>query len=484
MRRLITPALSAAALALAGCTVGPDFQRPAAEVPAHWSAPASEAPVVDGPWWAGFNDPELTSLIDRSAAANLSLRQAALRIAEARAQRDVAAAARLPNLSANASFTSQRLSENTPTGRIFTSGGIPGLPPGVGLNIPNPYGQYQLGFDASWEVDLFGRVRRSVEASDADAAAALEDSRDALVSLNGEVARSYIDLRGAQRKQAVAEAEIGALLDLLGLTRQRRGAGLTSDIDVTRATAQLTGAQAQLPLLDRQIAVDINQLSRLMDLQPGALAAELAAAGPAPPAPPEVPLGLPADLARRRPDIRAAEARLHAATARIGVAKADLFPRLTLNATGGLQAEDISALTNWASRFSNLGPRVDLPVFDAGRRRATVRVQDARAREAALAYADAVLGALHEVENTLVAYRTEQLRRDSLAATVAQNRDGLVLARQRYDAGLASFLDVLDAERTLQQNQLTLADSDAAVSTDLVAIYKALGGGWTGTAAS
>jgi outer membrane protein TolC len=189
-------------------------------------------------------------------------------------------------------------------------------------------------------------------------------------------------------------------------------------------------------------------------------------------------VGLPADLARRRPDVRSAEARLHTATAQEGVAVADLYPRLTLSASGGLQSEDLSNLVTWASRFGQAGPRVDLPIFDAGRRRANVRVQDARAREAAVSYADTVLGALHEADNALIAYDTEQTRHASLQATVSENRVAVDLALQRYKSGVASFLDVLDAERTLEQNELALADSTTAVSIDLVALYKALGGGW------
>jgi NodT family efflux transporter outer membrane factor (OMF) lipoprotein len=479
-------ALAAAALALGACTVGPNFEPPKPNAPAAWSAAASPSspsrPVAEpaeAAWWTSFNDPELTSLIARADEASLDLKQAALRIAEARAQRDVQAAGLLPNLNGNASWQGTRLSENTPTGKTFTSiGKGPGIPGFPNVSFPNPYGQYQLGFDASWEIDLFGRVRRGIEAADADVAAAAEDSHDARLALMAEVARSYVDLRGAQLKRQVTEADLATLRDLLELARQRRAAGLSSDIDVSRAAAQVTAGEAQLPLLDRQIASDINQLSRLVDREPGALKAELAAAKPVPPVPPRVPVGLPSDLARRRPDIRAAEARLHAATAQIGVAQADLYPRLTLSASGGWQSEGLSNLVDWASRFGSIGPKVEVPIFDAGRRRANVRIQDARAHEAAISYASTVLGALHEADDALIAYDTEQTRRASLDATVAEDRTAVDLARQRYVSGIASFLDVLDAERTLQQNELTLADSTTAVSTNLIALYKALGGGW------
>lgn len=475
------------AAALAACTVGPDFKRPIAETPAQWSPSAATtadqasrvtvaAPGDAGAWWAQFNDPELTSLIQRTAAANLDAKQAVLRISEARAQRDVAAAGAWPSLDANAGVQVNRLSESTPTGALFSKvGSIPGL---KGVSIPNPYDQYQLGFDASWEVDLFGRVRRSVEAAKADTEAQIEDSRAVLITTLGDVGRAYIDLRGAQAKRQLVVANIATERDLLDLAAQRRRAGLSSQVDVVRAAAETSSAESQLPALDRQITADINELSKLMALEPGALRGELEASEPIPPTPPTVPIGLPADLARRRPDIREAEARLHAATARVGVAVANLYPDVTLTAQGGFQSQTVPTLANWASRFLVAGPTVSLPIFEGGRLRATVRLQDAQAKEAALAYRSTVLAALHEVDNALAAYGADQAREVSLAKTVARNREAVELARQRYASGVADFIDVLDAERTQQQNALSLADATASVSTDLVVLYKALGGGW------
>ena len=484
-RSILPVALAAASLA--GCAVGPNFRPPSPEVPSTWSAIAAPAAAAqasrvttapaDGAatWWTAFDDPELTSLVKRVAAANLDAKAAVLRIAEARAQRDVAAADLWPGLTGNASYQIDRLSDSTPTGALFSKvGQFPGL---SGVSIPNPYSQYQLGFDASWEVDIFGRVRRSVEAAKADTRASVEDSRAVLISTLGDVGRAYIDLRGAQSKHQILEADIATERDLLDLAGQRRRAGLSSDVDVVRAAAEVSGAEAQLPALDAEIATDINQLSKLMDRQPGALRAELEAEKSVPPVPPIVPVGLPADLARRRPDIREAEERLHAATARVGVAVADLFPRLTLGASAGLQSESLLTLTNWASRFLTAGPTVELPIFDAGRRRATVRLQDVKAREAALDYRRTVLTALNEVDNALAAYGADQARRAALTLTVARNRDAADLARQRYASGVASFIDVLDADRGLEQNQLLEADSETAVSQDLVVLYKALGGG-------
>jgi outer membrane protein, multidrug efflux system len=264
------------------------------------------------------------------------------------------------------------------------------------------------------------------------------------------------------------------------LTRQRQAVGLTTDLDVENAAAQVSTTQAQLPALDLQITQDINLLSKLMGREPDTLRSELNGAHPVPPVPPRIPIGLPADLARHRPDIREAEEKLHGATARIGVAVADLFPRLTLSAQGGVQSQSTSNLLEWASRFGNVGPTLEVPIFDRGRW-ATVRVQDVRAKEAALDYERTVLAALHEVENALAAYRADQDRRAQLSASVAHSRDALTLARQRYESGVANFIVVLDAERTLQQNELSLADSVTSVSTDLVALYRALGGSEPGS---
>jgi multidrug efflux system outer membrane protein len=472
---------------LIGCTVGPDFKAPRADLPSTWRATVAPqaagqvGQVTDAPadavaWWTRFGDPELTSLVERAAAANLDAKAAVLRIAEARAQHDVVRAGQWPSLSVNASAQAVRLSESTPTGALFSkTGKLPGL---AGVSIPNPYTQNQLGLDVSWEIDLFGRVRRSVEEANADTEASVEDSRAVRVAMLGDVGRAYIDLRGAQARRAVVLEIIATTQDLLGLAGDRRRAGLSSEIDLARAAAETSNAQALLPLLDHQIAQDVNQLGKLLARAPGALDAELGAATPIPQIPPQVAIGLPADLARRRPDIRAAEQRLHAATARVGVAVADLFPRVTLGAQDGLQAQSLSALTHWASRFVIVGPSLQLPIFDAGRRHATVRLQDVRAKEAALDYRRTVLAALEEVDNALIAYAADQSRRASLASTVASNREAVDLARQRYSSGLGNFIDVLDAERSLQQGEIALNDSATAVSTDLVVVYRTLGGGW------
>jgi outer membrane protein, multidrug efflux system len=475
------------ALALAGCAMGPNFLKPKPDVPSQWSATAlGQSPTRAGSvnteephavdWWTSFRDPTLTSLVERSTQANLDVREAVLRIEEARAQRAQAAAAFWPSVSGNAGYSRQRLSLTTPNGAIFAvAPHIPGLPAGV--TITNPYNQFQLGLSASWELDLFGSVRRSVEAADADMQSQIESAHDVLLSLSSDVAQTYIDLRGAQLRKSIVEQSLATERDVLQLTQQRWNAGLTTDLDVENAASEVRTTEAELPPLQREITQDINQLSELMSRPPDALRAELQQSQPVPPVPPAVPIGLPADLARRRPDIRRAEASLHAATARVGVATADLFPQLTLSVSGGFQSEGISKLIEVASRFATLAPTLEFPVFD-GSRWATVRLQDVRAKEAAIDYARAVLQALQEVENALAAYASDQDRRLSLDAASEASGNALTLARQRYESGVTSFIEVLDAERTLQQNQLSLAEATTAVSTDLVALYKALGGGW------
>ncbi|MDR3512149.1 MAG: efflux transporter outer membrane subunit [Caulobacteraceae bacterium] len=480
---------------LGGCVVGPRFTPPKAETPAGWTAVPAAAPAPgaslvttaeasDQAWWNSFGDPELTSLIERAAQSNFDARQAVLRIEEARGQRRLAAAGAWPQVNAAGSYENVRISERTATTSLLSSLGEKsqsGAPGGVASalsGLSNPFDQYEYGLSASWELDLFGRVRRTVEAADADTAAAVEDARAVRVSLMAEVAAAYVDLRAVQARRAVTAEALETAKGLLRLAEDSRRAGLGGDLDIANARAEVATAEAALPPLDQQVSADKNQLALLLAANPGALDAELDAAKALPPVPPQVPVGLPSDLARRRPDIRRAEARLHAAVARQGVAVANLYPSISLNAGAGFEASKMANLTNWAARYMTIGPSLDLPVFDAGQRRATVKIQDVRAKEAALTYAQAVLAALHEVDDAITAYDLEQSRRTSLETAVAENRTALALAQRRYQTGSVSFRDVLDAEDKLQQAQLALTASAAATDEDLVGLYKALGGGW------
>jgi NodT family efflux transporter outer membrane factor (OMF) lipoprotein len=475
-------------LLLSACTVGPDFFSPKADTPANWTNTARagkggsvtiSVPPPHDDWWQSFHDVELTSLIERASAANLDLKDAAFRIAEARFQERITAAAELPGVSGNASYSSTRFSTKTAQGSLFGAFGSLKGPPGfTPPSLPNPYDQYQLGFDASWEPDLFGGLKRTEEAAAANTQTAVEQKHDALVSLEGETARAYIDLRGAQQKLQITNQNLKTERETQSLARDRLKAQLGNDLDVANASAQVTATQAQIPLLQREIDSDINQLSLLLALEPGALKTELDTPRAVPPVPPEVPIGLPGDLARRRPDIRAAEAQLHAATAQVGVAVASLYPSVTFSAPFGTQAERVPDLASWAAAFYAIGPTVTIPIFEGGRLHATVKLQETQEKQAALDYAKTVLSAVHDVENALITYSTEQQHRQALEATVAENKRAVALAQQRYRDGLTTFLDVLDAERNLLATQSTLADSTTAVSTDLVGLYKALGGGW------
>jgi len=284
-------------------------------------------------------------------------------------------------------------------------------------------------------------------------------------------------LRGVQRLIDITQSNLKAQQDAYKLTHAQAQGGETSNLDVESASAEVATTEAQLPSLEDQKSHVINALSLLLALEPGALQSELDAAKPLPPNPPGVPIGMPSDLARRRPDIRRAEAQLHAATANIGVATADLYPRLTMTGSIGLQALRFNKLSDWGSKFYNFGPALSIPVFN-GVTYANITVQEVRQKEAALSYKTTVLSALHDVENAVSSYEAEQIRVRALQRAAEANENSLSLAQQRYRAGLSSFLDVLDAERRLYASQTEVARSSVMISTDLVAIYKALGGGW------
>ncbi len=515
--RRLRPALPHAALVLlAGCAVGPNFKHQAIWSPATWFAsrpapPPTVAPIsepvsepIDPNWWNLFRDAELTSLENRVAAANLNVRLSTIRLAESRSQRQITGADQFPTLTGDGSYTRERISQKGVIGVIGGGGGgSSGTTTSFGSNggaasgttgrsgaIPNsvaggtsipPFNLFQGGFDASWELDLWGRVRREVESADASLEASTDARRNSLLSVVAEVARDYVQLRGQQTQLAIARDNIVTEQESLHLSQDRFRAGLTSDLDVANAAAQLQTTQSQVPQLEQQEAESINSLSFLLGEAPGALRAELIKPGMVPPVPPRVPVGVPSELARRRPDIRQAEAQLHAATADIGVAVADFYPKVTLDGSLGLQALKAKDLGNWAARQYGLGPTISIPIFEGGRLRATLALRKVEQQEAALNYQQTVLQAWHDVDNALTAYAAEQRRHDALAEAVTQNQIALKLSRERYTQGVADFLNVLDAERALLNAQLSLADSSTTVSSNLVQLYKALGGGWEQT---
>ncbi len=343
-----------------------------------------------------------------------------------------------------------------------------------------PISIWQTGFDASWEIDIWGRVRRQIEAADAGVETAEFQRRDTLISALAELARDYIELRSIQAQIAITKANLTSSNEILQLTKIRAEKGTTSGLDVENAAAQAEAVSASLPALEDQETEHINALSLLLDEPPGALRGELEKAKPIPPAPPRVPLGIPSELARRRPDIRQAEANLHEATATIGVAVGDFYPKITFNGNVEYNALDLKNLFKGSSVQYVLGPSISLPIFAGGRLTSTLELREAQQQEAAISYHKTVLQAWHEVVNALVAWRSEEKRRAHLKKQTQHSREALALARVRYANGVADFLAVLDAERTLLQAELQYAQSTAAVSTDLVQLYKALGGGWEG----
>lgn len=485
-------ALAAALLLLSGCTLGPNFAPPAGNAPATWSALPSQQAVsvpvtapIDPTWWNLFGDPELTQLEQRVAAQNLDVQAATLRLAESRAQLGIVAASELPTLDSNASYQRQKASDNgafaglstiaAGTGASGQTGATAGGVKGANLGAIDIY---QAGFDASWEIDLWGKTRRAVEAAGANVTESEETRRDTLLSSLAEVARDYLQLRGTQARLQIARDNVKSAQQSLDLTRQRAEGGVTTDLDVANASAQVSSFAAQIPALEQQERQLINALSLLLGQPPQALASELEVARVVPPVPPRVPIGLPSELARRRPDVRAALARLHAATATIGVAEADFYPSFTLTGSVGLQSLQPWQMFDLNSMLFAVGPSISIPIFEGGRLKATLALRQDQQKEAAIAYEKTVLTAWHEVDDSLSAYDAEQRRRDELVKAVAQNQRALSLAQQRYQQGVADFLQVLDTQRSLLATQQSLADSTTTIDTDLVAIYKALGGGW------
>jgi NodT family efflux transporter outer membrane factor (OMF) lipoprotein len=456
---------------LSSCMMGPDFQRPETKVSSQWLGQAPTGPEAEpkavqdlAQWWTAFNDPKLTSLVERAMQANLDLKMAESRIRQARAAMGIAGADLGPTVDTAASYRRSRTPGSGNSGESVTS------------NF------YRMGFDAGWEIDLFGGIKRGVEAAGADLDTAVESRRDLLVSLSAEVADNYLNLRSLQQRIAIARQTLLAQEHSVDLTRKRFGAGFVGKLDVARAEAVAATTAGQIPLLEAQARQTIYSLSLLLGGEPSSLLTELTPDSALPVAIATVPLGLPADLVSQRPDIRRAEAKIHAATARIGVAKADLLPKFTITGSLGLQNNTFNAVFNQASNAWSFGPSLNWPLFDMGRGRSNLELKEALQEEELLAYEQTVLGALREVENALVASTKEEEHRQTLVQAVAANRAAVDLATTLYTAGQTDFLAVLDAQRSLYAAEDGLAQSSRTVSTNLVALFKALGGGWPAVA--
>jgi NodT family efflux transporter outer membrane factor (OMF) lipoprotein len=449
---------------LAGCAVGPDYVAPQISAPQAWhaelrgGATADQAdPLALASWWTTLKDPTLTSLIDRAVRGNLDLKKAQARVREARARRGISQSDLFPTLKATGSATYSRNSGEASTAQD----------------------SYSVGLDASWELDVFGGVRRSVEAATADLQASGEDLRNVLVSLLGEVALNYIEARTFQARLVVAEANLAAQTETYELTSMRVQAGLTTVLDAEQATYTLESTRSQIPTLQSGLEEAKNRLAILLGEHPGAVHAELAERQPIPVPSLEVAVGVPADLLRRRPDVRQAERRLAAQTAQIGVATAELYPKFSLLGSIGLNALDLTNLFSAASRAYSIGPTVSWRLFDAGAVRKNIEVQSALQEQALIQYEATVLTALEEVENALVAFVEEQRRREALREASRAAERAVTLAQAQYGAGLVDFRSVLDAQRSLLSLQDQLAQSEGTVTSNVVRLYKALGGGWT-----
>ena len=455
-------------IALAGCTVGPGYERPQTPIAEDWMEPAVPG-AIDTEWWHRFGDPQLAALVERAVASSPDLREAEARLAEARANRDAARGGRSPQVQATGSATENVLSEN---GQLPIAN-IPGF--------DREFSLFDLGFDASWELDFWGRNRRQVEAAEARAAAALWSRRDALVSLVAELARNYVELRGAQAELAAAEDRLEAQAALAGLTRLRFEAGEASRIDAEQADSQRAAAAAARDGLAAQAAAAAYRIAVLVGEPPEQVVPGLHPSAPIPEPPATIVSGVRSDLLERRPDIRRAERELAAATAEIGVATADLFPRFNLLGSLGSQARNPLDLLSGGSVRLAVGPSCSWPVFSGGRIRAQIRASDANAEAAAARYDRAVIGALSESESAANRFATASSAAGE--ARVAWEREAAAyrLAEMRFERGEDDRLALMRARLRMLDAQSRERDAAEVRATAAIALYKALGGGWAAT---
>jgi NodT family efflux transporter outer membrane factor (OMF) lipoprotein len=455
-------------LAIAGCTVGPDYRQPVTTLPAAYRETgeglATEAAALAS-WWKTLGDPLLDRLVERAARQSLDLREALARVEELRALRGVTAAELWPAVDARAGYQRRADSENTPFGAFAVD-----------------YDRYTMGADVSWEIDLWGRVERSIEAADADLQAEIETLRGVLVSVIGEVAANYVQLRSLQERVVIANANRALQERTLALVEARYAAGFVTERDVAQARANVAATRARVPALEIAARAAENRLAVLLGMAPGTLAAELAAAAPIPVPPAKVAVGVPSDVVRRRPDIRVAERTLAAATARIGVAEADLYPRLSLFGAFGFESDEVRTLFDGNSFTMGVGPDLRWNLFDAGAVRGRIAAQDARTQQALARWERTVLVAVEEVENAMTGFLREQVRRAHLAEAATEARRAADVATTQYRLGLTDFQNVVDFERAAAELEDQLTQSRALITTNLVALYRALGGGWEGEA--
>lgn len=460
-------ALALVAALLGGCAAGPDYQPPKAETAgpsfANADHPEFSGTSVDVAWWRQFKDPVLSGLVEQALRRNLDLKATAENLRQARALYLQAGLDLLPVVSSRANYTTQNRS----------LGGLAGI-----TFVPREISLFNVGFDAFWELDFFGRVRRNVELRGAEVEAQEAGYRDLMVTLIAEVARNYFAVRGLQNQLAVARKNTENQAGTLKLTQVRLEAGRGTELDTSRASAQFDTTRATIQPIEAAIRQGIHRLGVLTAQPPGALLPKLLQPGPLPEMPATIHIGNPTELLRRRPDIKVAERRLASATAQIGVATADLFPRVTFVGTFALEASNFTNLGSAGSDAYSLGPRITWPAFDLARVYARIDASDALARASLAQYQQTVLNALEETENALVNYNRQRAERDILAQAALSSQKAHELAHLRFREGISDFLTVLDTELRLLQDQERLALRETTTATALVALYKALGGGW------
>jgi NodT family efflux transporter outer membrane factor (OMF) lipoprotein len=461
-------------IGLPGCTVGPDYQSPEIrEAPRRSASDGGSLPSrtvegrVDIVWWKSFRDSQLSSLVERLVAQNLDLETAAERVIQSVAQRQVAASQGLPHIQGQSLTTYNRQSPNGPLSLLTPAPGA-----------PLEYALFRDGLTSSWQLDLFGRVRRAVEAADANTLAAVENRHGVALAAIAELAQSYMQLRGTQNRLGIAKRNLRLAEENVELANTRFNEGVATTLDLSQARAQQATIAATLPPLRIQEAALINAIGLLLGDAPRTLEAELRRSQILPRVPRKVPVGLPGTLVRRRPDVREAEARLHEATAQTGVAVASFYPDVTLNGAANLESLHLSNLFSPTSGAFAVGPSVSIPIFQGGQLSGALALRESRQREAAVFFQKTVLRSWKEVDDALTAYREAQRRRADIARSVTENQAALQAARQRYSEGAIDFLNVIATQAQLLQSENDLADSDTQIATNLVNLYRALGGGW------
>lgn len=464
-------AVISGALMISACSMGPEFVKPQVNLQS-WDKKQTDtvrsqivpAPM-DSEWWKIFQDDTLTSLEMRVARSNLDVKTATNRLLQNRDLLSVTSGAELPSLGATGRYQRQ---QTTQDGRFDPSG----------QGGKSPFNLWQAGFDASWELDFWGRTDREVEAAGASVEAAEYSRRNVLVSVLGETARDYIQLRGVQQLKSITRENLMVARNTLKLTRTRFTYGIASNLEVSEALAHVAAIEARLPILDIQESRLINALSYMVDEPPHALQSELEISGGIPQAPTSIPVGLPSQLVQRRPDIRRAEAELHAATARIGAAEADFYPSISLSGNFGFEALQLAGFGNWDKHYFSVGPSLYLPIFEGGRLRGMLNLRETQQQEAAIHFQQVVLKAWHEVDNAMTGYRGYQQENDKLNESLHQTEIALASANKQFVAGAVDFLNVLSVQKSLLSTQEATVQSQTMADLALVGLYKALGGGW------